>query len=194
MQPIFLIMGTPACGKSTVSRTLAARFELGVHIPVDDVRHMVAGGLSDMNFESEKDARATDVQIRLARESVSSMVQIYNNAGFAVTIDDFWFNDLPGTFLNLGYQGIPETHYQLGQHVHKIVLLPSLEVTLERLFKRSSPDDGFTKFLETIIREQHPVIQKHAKTGWHVIDSSELSIEQTVDRILEITQTKRSQP
>jgi hypothetical protein len=120
------------------------------------------------------------------------MAQIYNNAGFTVTIDDFWFNDVPGTFLNLGFQGVPETHYQLENNLHKIVLLPSLDVTLERLFQRNSPIDGFTKFLEAIIREQLPVIQKHPKTGWHVLDSSDLNVEQTVDQILEITNTKRS--
>jgi hypothetical protein len=192
MKPIFLIMGTPACGKSSVSRALASRFDLEIHIPLDDVRRMVAGGLSEMDFESENSARATGLQIRLARESVSNMARIYNNAGFTVTIDDFWFNDVPGTFLNLGFQGVPETHYQLDKNLHKIVLLPSLDVTLERLFQRSSPDDGFTKFLEAIIREQHPVIQNPPKTGWHVVDSSALSVEQIVDLILEIINTKRS--
>jgi adenylate kinase family enzyme len=51
MQPIFLILGSPAAGKSTVSKALLQRFERGFHIPVDDFRHMVVSGLSDMNIE-----------------------------------------------------------------------------------------------------------------------------------------------
>ena len=118
MSPIFLILGTPACGKSTVSRALASRFRLGVHIPVDDLRHMVAGGLSDMDFGDEAAARRTGLQIRLARETASQMARTYGAAGFAVAIDDFWFDDVPGTPVELGYGGVPETHYALGADAH----------------------------------------------------------------------------
>ena len=106
-KPIFLVMGTPACGKSTISRALASRFELGIHIPVDDVRHMVVGGISDMKFETRDAANVSDLQIRFTRESASEMAWIYNTAGFAVAIDDFWFNDIPEIFMNLGFHGIP---------------------------------------------------------------------------------------
>ena len=81
-------------------------------------------------------------------------------------------------------------HYQLGEHLHKILLLPSLEITLERLFKRNAPNNPFTKFLEDVIRWNYPLIQAHSKTGWHVVDSSNISIQETVDQILEMT--KRS--
>ena len=63
-------MGTPACGRNTISSALVSRFKLGIHIPVDDVRHMVVGGLSDMQFETRESANASDLQIRLARESL----------------------------------------------------------------------------------------------------------------------------
>ena len=32
----------------------------------------------------------------------------------------------------------------------------------------------------------------HPKTGWHVVDSSDLSVSETANQILEITNTKRS--
>ena len=190
MQPIFLIMGTPACGKSTISRALAATFDLGIHIPVDDLRHMVVGGLSDMKFETRDAANASDLQIRLARESASEMARIYNTAGFAVAIDDFWFSDNPKSFMNLEFHGVPETHYQLGEYAHKILLLPSLEITLERLFKRNAPNDPFANFLEDVIRWNYPLIKAHPKIGWQVIDSSNLSVSQTVNKILEMTTIK----
>ena len=183
MQPIFLIMGTPACGKSTVAKALASCFALGLHIPVDDLRHMVTSGIADMDFSSEEAAHATGVQIRLAREAASHMARLYQGAGFAVAIDDFWFEDVPDTFMQLGFHGVPETHYQLGSGVHKIVLLPSVEVTLARLRGRQSGSGG----LADVISFLNPMIQAHPKTGWHVVDSSDLSVEQTVDRILEVT-------
>lgn len=193
MQPIFLIMGTPACGKSTVSKALVQRFELGLHISVDHLRHMVVGGLSDMDFSDEVAAKVTGKQIRLARETASQMACIYNEAGFAVAIDDFWFNDVPGTPIQLGYNGMPETHYELGQHAHKILLLPSLEATVERLYGRNGSQDEFAKMLEGVIRGNHATIAQHPKPGWQVVDSTHLSVEQTVDRILEITQPPRGE-
>jgi len=45
MSPMFLVIGSPAVGKSTTSRALAARFHKSVHIPVDNVRDMVVSGL-----------------------------------------------------------------------------------------------------------------------------------------------------
>lgn len=190
MAPIFLIMGTPACGKTTVSRALASRFKLGLHIPVDDLRHMVVGGLSDMDFSDEFAAKTTGLQIRLARQATSQMANIYGRAGFAVVIDDFWFNDIPGTPIHLGHFGIPETHYQLGQQAHKILLLPSLEATLQRLHDRNSEQADYKEILESVIRENHPRIEQHPKTGWLAIDSTHLSVEQTVEQILEQTQSK----
>ena len=63
MTPIFLVMGTPASGKSTVSRALMQRFECGSHIPVDDLRHMVVSGLTDTGFDLASELLE---QIRLA--------------------------------------------------------------------------------------------------------------------------------
>ena len=189
MGPIFLIMGTPACGKSTVSRALARRFKLGLHIPVDDLRHMVVGGLSDMDFSDDSAAQTTGLQIRLARQAASQMATAYAQSGFAAIIDDFWFNDIPGTPVNLGFD-VPETHYRLGTKAHKVLLLPSLEATLKRLHSRNSESEGYTKVLASVIQQNHPIIEQHPKPGWLVIDSTHLSVEQTVDCLLEKTQIR----
>ena len=45
MPPIYLIAGSPASGKSTLARLLAQRAAKGLHIPVDDLRTMVHGGV-----------------------------------------------------------------------------------------------------------------------------------------------------
>jgi regulator of PEP synthase PpsR (kinase-PPPase family) len=60
----------------------------------------------------------------------------------------------------------------------------NFEVTLGRLHSR----DGTTDHFEQAIRFVHHAIETQPEllTGWHVVDSSKLSIEETVDWILEI--------
>jgi chloramphenicol 3-O-phosphotransferase len=170
MQPIFLVMGTPASGKSTISRALMQRFERGLHIPVDDLRHMVVSGLADKSFSVSP---ALD-QLRLARASAARMALAYSDAGFAVAIDDFWHVEMRDG----DYNPI------IGNQVQRILLLPNLEVTLNRLQSR----DGSASHFEQAIRFVHHAIEIRPEllTGWHVVDSSRLSIEETVDSILEL--------
>ncbi len=171
MQPIFLIMGTPASGKSSVAKALMQRFEQGVHIPVDNLRQMVVSGLSDMGFEVPP---ATLEQLRLARETASSMARIYSDNEFTVAIDDFWYSDKPD-----------EVYAQkIGQRITRVLLLPNLEMTVQRLYSRNSDEGSFKQILEQAIRQLHTEIEAHPKTNWLVIDSSDLSIEETVDKIL----------
>lgn len=172
MKPIYLIMGTPASGKSTVAKALMQRFEKGVHIPVDNLRQMVVSGLSDMGFEVPP---ATLEQLRLARETACSMARNYSDNEFAVAIDDFWYTDKPD-----------EVYCQkIGQRVKRVLLLPNLKITLERLYSRNPSEGSFKKILEGAIRQLHTDIAAHPKTNWLVIDSSRLSVEQTVNNILE---------
>lgn len=167
-------MGTPASGKSTVSKALMQRFLQGIHIPVDDLRHMVVSGLSDMAVLVPP---ATLEQVRLARETACSMARNYSDNEFAVAIDDFWYSDKPD-----------EVYCQkIGQRITRVLLLPSLETTLQRLYSRNPNEGSFKKVLEPVIRQLHTEIAAHPKTKWLVIDSSDLSVEATVDRILEET-------
>ncbi|MCK6581359.1 MAG: ATP-binding protein, partial [Anaerolineae bacterium] len=85
--PIYMVVGPPAVGKSTTSRALAAQFPRSIHIPVDDLRNMVVSGLILPSAVWSKDLAQ---QITLARSTVSLMALAYQNAGFAVVIDDFW--------------------------------------------------------------------------------------------------------
>ncbi|HRL14538.1 MAG TPA: hypothetical protein PKX07_21830, partial [Aggregatilineales bacterium] len=87
MNPIYVVVGPPAVGKSTTSRALAARFPKSIHIPVDDLRNMVVSGLM-LPGAVWSDGLAQ--QITLARTSAASMALAYHTAGFAVVIDDFW--------------------------------------------------------------------------------------------------------
>jgi hypothetical protein len=102
------------------------------------------------------------------------MALSYSDAGFAVAIDDFWHVELRDG----DYNPI------IGNRVQRILLLPNLEVTLNRLQSR----DGTTDHFEQAIHFVHHAIEIRPEllTGWHVVDSSGLSIEETVDCILEL--------
>lgn len=175
MGPIYLVLGTPACGKSTVARALAGRFPLGLHVPVDDVRHMVVGGLADMGHELTP---ALSLQLRLAREGAARLALGYAQEGFAVAIDDFW-NGLE-----------PDAPYAavLGESgFHRVLLRPSREATLARLHARRPEEGGYKAVLEGAIDAVLADIGAHGGAGWHVIDSSQLDVAQTVDAVLAAT-------
>ena len=150
------------------------RFEHGLHIPVDDLRHMVVSGLADKSFGVSP---ALD-QLRLARESAARMALSYSDSGFAVAIDDFWHVEMRDG----DYSPV------IGNQLQRILLLPNLEVTINRLKAR----DGRTDHFEQAICFVYHAIETRPEllTGWHVVDSSNLTIEETVDRILEITGIK----
>jgi predicted kinase len=174
MPPVFLILGTPACGKSTIAKALMQRFGHGLHIPVDDLRHFVVSGLSDLGPDMGEE---TWRQVAVAREAVCTMAEVYVKHGFAVAIDDFWNGETP------------DADYHFSLPVVRVVLFPDLQTTLKRLYARNPEEGDFKAVLEHAIRLIHPTIERHPKTGWIVVDSSHLTVQQTVDFILEQAKT-----
>ena len=176
MTPIFLLVGPPAVGKSSACRALATRLPKSLHIPVDDIRHMVVSGLLLPSAVWSDDLTQ---QITLARTSVAQMALAYHHAGFAVVIDDFWDPLLPSDYAGLF------SHPQL----HKVVLLPSQEEAHRRNLHRSgeSPARGYIDEGIRIVYEQLRTNIPHlAQTGWAVVDTTHLSIEATVTTLLEL--------
>jgi hypothetical protein len=104
------------------------------------------------------------------------MALLYNNASFAIAIDDFWQRETP----HADYQ------QTLGSRVQRILLLPSLEETILRLHQRNEPNE-FRDLLEWAVRFVQNDVRTHPEStkNWHVIDSSHQNVEQTVDQILE---------
>lgn len=176
MPPIFLILGTPAAGKSTVARALMRRFVRGLHLPVDDLRYMVVSGLVEPGFEWPPELT---LQLRLAREAAARTALAYAREGFAVAIDDFW----QGETTDDDYLPL------LDSSCHRVLLRPSMEATLARLAARSPGEGSFKEVLAQAIALIHGDMDRHPKTGWQVVDSSGLSVEETVDLILILTRT-----
>ncbi len=174
-QPIYLITGAPGSGKSTVCKALLQRHPLGLHIPVDDVRSMVVSGIA---HPVPRWTPETGRQFALARRGAAQLARLYALANFAVAIDDVIppGHDVDDIF-------VPEL---VGLALRCVLLLPSLEVALARNQQRINKDFD-TSVLTYVITRLHDEFASHDwdHNRWQVIDSSALTVEETVDKILD---------
>ena len=97
---------------------------------------------------------------------------MYSDDGFAVAIDDFWYGDTPDEDYNR----------KISRRITRVLLLPKLEVTLERLHARNPDEGSFKQVLERAIRSLQAGIQVHPKTGWLVIDGRSLRLYPTATK------------
>lgn len=177
MQNILLVVGSPASGKSTVSRTIAERSAKGVHIPVDDLRTMVQGGVIHPGPDWMPELIQ---QLKLARQTATDMALRYREADFLVAIDDFW-----DSFSQL------QEYTALIQlpNVLPIILKPELSVVLARNHARKPPSE-FRDHMDEGIRMVYADLDKQEITlrsqGWHIFDTSTDTVEASVAQILKL--------
>lgn len=166
---IFLVTGLMASGKSTVAQALAERFPRSVHLRGDTFRRMIVNGQAPMSFELTDEAKA---QLELRYDLAAAAAKGYSDAGFTVVFQDIILGPSLADVVSK-FDGYPLT---------VTVLCPNAETVSSRELRRGksgyrnrSEIDAFDK----VLREETP------KLGtW--IDSSDLSVRQTVDRILEV--------
>lgn len=178
--PIVLIVGAPASGKSTASRGLAARFARSIAINVDDLRSMVVAGVVHPG------AVWTDElveQLNLARQSAVAMALRYHAAGFAVVIDDFYD---PASRLR-------EYDDLAGAGLVRVLLYPDAQKAHAQNLQRSGPgpvqaylDDG----IRIVYAELGKALDSLQHDGWIVLDTTDDSPAQTVDRLVALVAPK----
>lgn len=174
MPPIYLIVGPPAVGKSSTSRSLAARFRRSLYVAVDDLRTMVVSGLRLPAAEWSDELAQ---QITLARGAACHMALTYHAAGFAVVIDDFWDSNHPSDYAAL------LAHPDL----RRVVLYPHQDEAHRRNLARSgnSPARAYIdEGIRIVYAQMNPVITQLAQDGWKVLDTTALNLEDTVERIM----------
>lgn len=178
MTPIFLIAGSPASGKTTIGHALAASFAKGMHIPVDAIQDMVVSGFHRPGPDWTPELIE---QLILARANACAMAMRYRQAGFAVTVDDFFD----------GYSRMAEYRDILSlPQVYKILLYPTEQTTIARNLARYDPGER-AEYLEAPIHMLYAlfrdIVEELKASGWLVVDSTEQSVEETVAEILERT-------
>lgn len=171
--PIYIITGIMASGKSTVAEALAGRFPRSVHIRGDAFRRFIVNGQAEMNGESLS-AEAVK-QLHLRQELAADAARKYAAEGYTVVLQDI--------LLGPDLEAMANRFADFEAHV--IVLCPSAKSVAARDAHRRETrgkiayaEGGLTpETMDAILRESTPRIGL-----W--LDTSELTVEQTVDEIL----------
>ncbi len=122
---MIVVSGPAGVGKSSVAEAICERFDRMLHIEVDNLRHMVKAGYRhpwlDEPQATEQRLLAVRNATAVAREAVALR--------YAAVIDDVVFAEQAALYR--------EAFAGIGCNVHFVLLLPSLEVVLERDAARS---------------------------------------------------------
>ena len=164
---LFVISGVPAAGKTTVARLLAGRLDRAVCVPGDAIRAMVVTGRADMRPDA---GQAELCQLLLRYQGALAVASVYLNAGFDVIVEDVIIGPVLRDFLAL--VPVPEAHL--------VFLDPCATMVAER--DRSRQKTGYGGHWS--VGQLRDVLRlETARLGlW--LDTTDLSAEQAVDRIL----------
>ncbi|WP_328601689.1 AAA family ATPase [Nocardia terrae] len=164
---VYLVTGIQAAGKSTVAQALAERLPRSAHVRGDVFRRFVVGGREDMSPDPSAEALE---QLRLRHRMAARAADDYVREGFTAVIQDVVLGEMLPYFV-----GRIRT-----DPLYVVVLAPRPEVVERREAGRAKNAYGiFTVAdLDTGLRESTPRLGL-----W--LDNSDLTVEETVDAILE---------
>ncbi|MFC9895311.1 AAA family ATPase [Nocardia sp. NPDC127579] len=163
---VYLITGIQASGKSTVAQALAERLPRSAHVRGDAFRRFVVGGRVEMSPDPAPEALE---QLRLRHRLAAHTADEYAAAGFTAVLQDNILGDmLPWTIDRIRTRPL-----------YVVVLAPQPAAVAAREAGRGKNAYGaFTvEDLDTGLRDGTPRLGL-----W--LDSTDLSVEQTVEAIL----------
>lgn len=170
--PIFFLSGAPGVGKSSTARALANRFPKAVLFDIDYFRKLVVCGLSE---PSEDWSEETTLQFHLAHVAVGQAAKTYSQAGFAVIAEQCSSVESIQTFLENAGGGTV------------ISLKADLPINLKRNRERTNKSFDPLDIEHFVLTLGESMPRDHEQAGFHVIDNTNLTIDETVERILSLT-------
>ncbi|MEU3401292.1 AAA family ATPase [Streptomyces filamentosus] len=161
-----LLIGPAGAGKTTVARHWARRRPVPTaHISLDDVREWVCSGFADPQSGWNENSEA---QYRLARRTCGFAARNFLANGISCILDDAVFPDRPVV-------GLGGWKRHVGPGLLPVVLLPGLEVVLERNAQRS----GNRRLTDEEVAAIHGRMAGWYGSGLPIIDNSSLDVETT---------------
>ena len=165
------ITGPSGAGKSTVAEKLAKELEHCVNIDADNIKHMIVGGFYYDRAKPEDEKQWGFNEWALVGESIGLLTQNFQKHGYNVIVNGYI--DEPA-WVEL---------QKLVSVTHKVLLLPSVEVTKDRdLNRRKDVRQGGAAV------ERHHV---HFSTNnffddFKIIDTTNLTIDETLEEVRKV--------
>ncbi|MBQ1108818.1 Pro-rich N-terminal domain-containing protein [Streptomyces anulatus] len=166
-----LLIGPAGAGKTTVAKLWAARRQVPTaHVSLDDVREWVRSGFADPQAGWNDHSEA---QYRLARRTCGFAARNFLANGISCILDDAVFPDRPVV-------GLGGWKRHVGPGLLPVVLLPGLEIVLERNAARS----GNRRLSDEEVARIHGRMAGWYGSGLPIIDNSTYDVETTA-RVLD---------
>ncbi|MEV7437624.1 Pro-rich N-terminal domain-containing protein [Streptomyces griseoviridis] len=171
-----LLIGPAGAGKTSVAKFWAEHRRVPTaHISLDDVREWVRSGFADPQSGWNDHSEA---QYRLARRTCGFAARNFLANGISCILDDAVFPDRPVV-------GLGGWKRHVGPGLLPVVLLPGLEIVLERNAERT----GNRRLTDEEVARIHGRMAGWYGSGLPIIDNSQLDVPQTA-RILDDVLTR----
>ncbi|MWA09833.1 Pro-rich N-terminal domain-containing protein [Streptomyces sp. BA2] len=166
-----LLIGPAGAGKTSVAKFWAEHRRVPTaHISLDDVREWVRSGFADPQSGWNDHSEA---QYRLARRTCGFAARNFLANGISCVLDDAVFPDRPVV-------GLGGWKRHVGPGLLPVVLLPGLEIVLERNAERS----GNRRLTDEEVARIHGRMAGWYGSGLPIIDNSQLDVPATA-RVLD---------
>jgi hypothetical protein len=166
-----LLIGPAGAGKTSVAKYWADHRRVPTaHISLDDVREWVRSGFADPQSGWNDNSEA---QYRLARRTCGFAARNFLANGISCILDDAVFPDRPVV-------GLGGWKRHVGPGLLPVVLLPGLDVVLERNAKRT----GNRRLTDEEVARIHGRMAGWYGSGLPIIDNSQLDVPSTA-RVLD---------